>query len=83
MSNKVEKRELPELLSPVGGKTQLEAAVNNGADAVYMGGSLFNARINAENFKEDTLADAIDFAHESSMKWVPTRLFFRTWDWRA
>ena len=68
MSNKVEKRELPELLSPVGGKTQLEAAVNNGADAVYMGGSLFNARINAENFKEDTLADAIDFAHERGVK---------------
>ena len=82
MSNKVEKRELPELLSPVGGKTQLEAAVNNGADAVYMGGSLFNARINAENFTEESLAEAID-TRAASMKWVPTRLFFRTWDWRA
>ena len=68
MSKKVEKRELPELLSPVGGRAQLEAAVNNGADAVYMGGSLFNARINAENFKEDTLADAIAFAHERGVK---------------
>ncbi|MBE6028945.1 MAG: U32 family peptidase [Clostridiales bacterium] len=59
---------IPELLSPVGGRVQLEAAINNGADAVYMGGSLFNARINAENFTEDTLAEAIDYAHESGVK---------------
>ena len=59
---------IPELLSPVGGRAQLEAAINNGADAVYMGGSLFNARINAENFTEETLAEAIDYAHESGVK---------------
>ena len=50
-------RSLPELLAPAGGRAQLEAAVNNGADAVYMGGSLFNARINAENFTEESLAE--------------------------
>ena len=61
-------RPLPELLAPVGGWKQLEAAVNNGADAVYMGGSLFNARINAENFTEDSLAKAIDYAHESGVR---------------
>ena len=59
---------LPELLAPVGGRAQLEAAVNHGADAVYMGGSLFNARINAENFTDETLADAIGFAHERDVK---------------
>ena len=59
---------LPELLAPVGGRAQLEAAVNHGADAVYMGGSLFNARINAENFTDETLADAIGFAHERGVK---------------
>jgi len=59
---------LPELLAPVGGRAQLEAAVNHGADAVYMGGSLFNARINAENFTNETLADAIGFAHERGVK---------------
>ena len=57
-----------ELLAPVGGRAQLEAAVNNGADAVYMGGSLFNARINAENFNDDSLAEAIGFAHEHRVK---------------
>jgi len=61
-------RPLPELLAPVGGWKQLEAAVNHGADAVYMGGSLFNARINAENFTEDSLAKAIDYAHESGVR---------------
>ena len=59
---------IPELLSPVGGRAQLEAAVNNGADAVYMGGSLFNARINAENFTDEALAGAIDYAHENRVK---------------
>ena len=59
---------IPELLSPVGGRAQLEAAINNGADAVYMGGSLFNARINAENFTEDSLAEAIDYAHVHGAK---------------
>ena len=61
-------RPLPELLAPVGGWKQLEAAVNNGADAVYMGGSLFNARINAENFTDDSLQEALDFAHERGVK---------------
>ena len=61
-------RPLPELLAPVGGRAQLEAAVNNGADAVYMGGSLFNARINAENFTEDARQEAIDYAHENNVK---------------
>ena len=39
-----------ELLSPVGDKESLLAAVANGADAVYLGTREFNARINAKNF---------------------------------
>lgn len=54
---------LPELLSPAGGMEQLHAAVENGADAVYMGGRLFNARQNAANFGNDELRQAIDYAH--------------------
>lgn len=54
---------LPELLAPVGGKKQLIAAVENGADAVYMGGKLFNARQNAENFDEIEFKEAIEYAH--------------------
>ena len=54
---------MPELLAPVGGKPHLIAAVNNGADAVYMGGMSFNARIFADNFSDEELPDAINYAH--------------------
>ena len=58
----------PELLSPVGGKAHLIAAVNNGADAVYMGGMAFNARIFADNFSDEELPDAISYAHSHGVK---------------
>ena len=57
-----------ELLAPVGGKPHLIAAVNNGADAVYMGGMAFNARIFAENFSDEELPDAIKYAHAHGVK---------------
>lgn len=53
----------PELLAPAGGMPALVAAVNNGADAVYLGLSEFNARRGAENFDVDALAEATRFAH--------------------
>lgn len=59
---------MPELLAPVGGKPHLIAAVNNGADAVYMGGLAFNARIFADNFRDDELPEAIEFAHIRGVK---------------
>ena len=58
----------PELLAPVGGKQHLIAAVNNGADAVYMGGMAFNARIFADNFSDEELPDAINYAHAHGVK---------------
>lgn len=58
----------PELLAPVGCKAHLSAAVNNGADAVYMGGMAFNARIFADNFSDEELHDAIRFAHLHGVK---------------
>ena len=58
----------PELLAPVGGKQHLIAAVNNGADAVYMGGMAFNARIFADNFSDEELPDAISYAHAHGVK---------------
>ncbi|MBR2540500.1 MAG: U32 family peptidase [Mogibacterium sp.] len=59
---------MPELLAPVGGKPHLAAAINNGADAVYMGGLAFNARIFADNFRDDELPEAIEFAHLRGVK---------------
>ncbi|NMA65144.1 MAG: U32 family peptidase [Clostridiaceae bacterium] len=57
-----------ELLAPAGSFESLKAAIHNGADAVYLGGGKFNARINADNFSEEDLARAIDYAHECGVK---------------
>ncbi len=59
---------LPELLSPAGSPTALRAAVEGGADAVYLGMSAFNARINAENFTKDSLVESIRLAHAYGTK---------------
>ena len=61
-------RFIPELLIPVGGMEQLYAAVASGADAVYMGGENFNARMNAENFGKNHIREAIRTAHENGVK---------------
>ncbi|MDY0340769.1 MAG: U32 family peptidase, partial [Coriobacteriia bacterium] len=52
-----------ELLAPAGSPDALVAAVANGADAVYLGVSAFNARRGAENFDIDSLAEWVRFAH--------------------
>ncbi len=59
---------LPELLAPAGGPAALRAAVNNGADAVYLGVDKFNARRGAENFTLDNLADMVRFAHVAGVR---------------
>ena len=52
-----------ELLAPVGSQEALIAAVQNGANAVYLGGKLFNARHYASNFDYDELREAVSYAH--------------------
>ena len=52
-----------ELLAPAGSREALIAAVEAGADAVYLSGNQFGARAYADNFDEQGLADAIRFAH--------------------
>ena len=52
-----------ELLAPAGSWEALEAAVNAGADAVYMGGKSFGARAYASNFDKEEMAKAVYFAH--------------------
>ena len=54
---------LPELLAPAGSPEALEAALGAGADAVYLGGSSFNARMNAHNFSSGELREAVTSAH--------------------
>lgn len=52
-----------ELLAPAGSYESFLAAINAGADAVYVGGTKFSARAFAKNFDTDTLCKAIDYAH--------------------
>lgn len=54
---------MTELLAPAGSREGLAAAVENGADAVYLAGKRFGARANAENFDEEALTEAIRYAH--------------------
>ncbi len=57
-----------ELLAPAGSYDCMRAAVNAGADAVYMGGSRFGARAFAENPEQDALLQAIDWMHVRGKK---------------
>ncbi len=62
------KRKKAELLAPCGNWDCVTAAVNAGADAVYLGGQLFNARAYASNFDTETLEKVCDLCHCFGMK---------------
>ncbi|MDR0306670.1 MAG: U32 family peptidase [Chitinispirillales bacterium] len=65
MSNKPQK---PELLAPAGNIESFYAAIEAGADAVYLGTADFNARLRAKNFTVRTLGALIPYAHSRSVK---------------
>lgn len=58
----------PELLAPAGSPEALTAAIAAGADAVYFGTSVFNARMNAKNFEGEVLSDAIKLCRSTGVK---------------
>lgn len=57
-----------EILAPAGGREQLIAAVRSGADAVYLGTGVFNARRNAANFSDRELKEAVEYCHARDVK---------------
>lgn len=57
-----------ELLAPAGNINKLYTAFHYGADAVYVGGSEFSLRAFADNFDNNTLSTAVDYAHKSGKK---------------
>ena len=57
-----------EILSPAGDFESLKAAVQNGANAVYVGGADFSARKSAKNFNNEELKSAIDYCHLRDVK---------------
>lgn len=59
---------IPELLCPAGDLTRLKAAVDYGADAVYLAGEEFGMRTAATNFGEEDLREGIEYAHKNGVK---------------
>ena len=57
-----------ELLAPAGSMEAVAAAVQNGADAVYLGYGDFNARRNAKNFSREEFAAAVSYCHVRGAK---------------
>lgn len=57
-----------ELLAPAGNLEIFKGVIESGAEAVYVGGSMFGARAYANNFTEEELLEAIDFAHLRGVK---------------
>ncbi len=58
----------PELLCPAGSPAAFDAAIEAGADAIYIGGTAFNARINAKNFTAEDIRSAVKRAHSFGVK---------------
>ena len=58
----------PELLAPAGDLVKLKAAVQYGADAVYIGGERFSLRAAAGNFSFEEMCEGVSYAHENGVK---------------
>ena len=60
----------PELLAPAGKWETMESAVQNGADAVYLGGKRFNMRLLRPdfNFSDEQIRDAVSYCHEHGVR---------------
>lgn len=59
---------IPELLAPAGNFEKMRTAIHYGADAVYMGGKQFSLRARAGNFDDETMAEAVRYAHTHNVK---------------
>lgn len=57
-----------EILAPAGGKESALAAINHGADAIYLALKQFSARSSAENFDKDSFKEILDYAHLFGVK---------------
>ena len=64
----MDKRHTPELLLPCGDMDALYGAVSAGANAVYLGMDVFNARIRANNFTLDNVSEAVSLCHAHNIK---------------
>jgi len=63
---------VPQVLAPAGGREQFLAALNAGADQVFLGMKSFNARARAENFGVEDLRELVPLAHQYGMQVLVT-----------
>lgn len=61
-------RKKPEVLAPAGDRERLEAALRFGADAVYLGGKMFNMRTGTKSFTQEELAEAVKLVHQQGKR---------------
>ena len=61
-------KKVVELLAPAGNINSFKAAINAGADAIYMGFGKYNARVMAQNFTLDEYIKCLDYAHIRGVK---------------
>ena len=59
--------QIPELLMPCGSPETVPYAIAGGADAIYFGGTLFNARMNAKNFDRDSIAETVALCRRNAI----------------
>ena len=64
----IEHKNIPELCVPAGNLNILKYAIAYGADAVYIGGGRFNLRTMGDNFNDDELSQAVEYAHSNRRK---------------
>ena len=69
-SHRWKRRKKPDVLAPAGGWAQLEAAVKNGADCVYFGLEVLNARARANNFTVEELPRVITYSERGVKGYV-------------
>ncbi len=73
----------PEILAPAGNLEKLKWALDFGADAVYIGGKDYSLRANANNFDNDELIEAVDYAHKNNKKvYVTINMLFHNEDFK-
>lgn len=71
----------PELLAPAGNFSKLKTAVYYGADAVYIGGKSFSLRALSDNFTDEEIARAVEYAHGKNVKvYVTVNIFAKNSD---
>ncbi|MBR2336866.1 MAG: U32 family peptidase [Clostridia bacterium] len=70
-----------ELLAPAGNFEKLKTAIYYGADAVYLGGKAFSLRAQADNFTNEEIIKAVEYAHAKNVKiYVTVNIFARNYD---